>query len=809
MPRGGRLAAWGAVLLATLLLGGPAGAQSAPQSANQPAATVQTGDAGAAEPQPTEADPDDAAPAVEVVRYDGSDPYAMSIELVASAGGTSEWVVLASGENWAEAAAAGPLAASLGAPVLLVPPGGLQTSAARPDLVEFLKSAGVRRVVIVGNPEVLPNHEPSVLYGLGMLPRNIERVHGTDPIGASVAVAERVGTPAEFGELGRTVIIASHRSVADAVTVGPLAAAGPFPLLLTAPDALDPRITAYLTAHEIAHVVLVGGTTAIAPEVHEAIEAADITVTRLAGRDRSDTSRFAANLFEQHTTDDPTCADGTLRIGLALARHPEQALIAGPLLAQQCASLRYTEPGELPAELPNTLYLARQQAQTMELHLFASETDIPVALVDESATSTPPFRLVFGTQIRRDYGREAVIASVDQHHNRRLYLEGERFDWTDWLNWSPDGRHLAFGGSQEGTSGAFLLDTATGEYRRITPASDDFYFSNWAQPSWSPSGDYLAMSTQTYALYRSDIKGQPRGVDLFVFDMQTGEFKQLTNGVDEDVFRGWSPDGEWMLLERGEVWIFPPGLRPPGGEYFLVSPSSGVVKQLELDGQAIGHWSWAPNGELAAIEIAEPYDPTYATPEVAIAATEDLPHVQLMLTGSEGHISGWSDDGKYLAVISDYTRAREFSIVDSQFELVAEPASFARGTSSGFPSYRGWQPRSHRVLMEQYRYPPGLTEDLALFDVDTGELTAIPLGEAQRDYVQFTFAPDGSQFAAVVREGDRSTRHVVVHDVVALSTPFSLIDLSEYTPPTEEITTVHIRWLDVGIRGTIEWHYDF
>ncbi len=402
-----------------------------------------------------------------------------------------------------------------------------------------------------------------------------------------------------------------------------------------------------------------------------------------------------------------------------------------------------------------------------------------------------------------------MIASVDQHHNRRLYLEGERFDWTDWLNWSPDGRHLAFGGSQDGTSGAFLLDTATGEYRRITPASDDFYFSNWAQPSWSPSGDYLAMSTQTYALYRSDIEGQLRGVDLFVFDMETGDFKQLTNSIDQDVFRGWSPDGEWMLLERSEDQNFPPGLGPYGDEYFLVSPSSGVVTQLELDGQALSGWLWAPTGKLAAIEIAAPHDPTYPTPELAFATTEDLPHVQLMLTGSEGHISGWSDDGKYLAVISDYTSAREFSIVNSQFELVAEPASFEQATSSGFPIYRGWQPGSHRVLMEQYRYPPGRTEGLALFDVDTGELTAIPLGEAQRNYVQFTFAPDGSQFAAVVREGDRSTRHVVVHDVVALSAPFSLIDLSEYTPPTEEVTIVHIRWLDVGIRGTIEWHYDF
>ncbi|MCY4516342.1 MAG: cell wall-binding repeat-containing protein [Acidimicrobiaceae bacterium] len=268
---------------------------------------------------------------VEIVRYADSDPYGLSVDvaqaLVDAQVGSSEWVVLASGESWADAAMAGPLAASLGAPVVLVPPGGLQSTAARPDLVEFLRSAGVRRVVIGGNPDTLPNHEPSVLYGLGMLPRNIERVHGSDPVGATVAVAERIGAPAEFGDLGRTVIIASDRSVADAVAIGPLAAAGPFPLLITAPDALDMRIAAYLADREVAHVVLVGGEAAVAPAVQRTIEAAGLTVTRLAGRDRAETALLAADLFHQHTADDPGCTAGPTRAGLAPARHPELAVM--------------------------------------------------------------------------------------------------------------------------------------------------------------------------------------------------------------------------------------------------------------------------------------------------------------------------------------------------------------------------------------------------------------------------------------------------------------------------------------------------
>ncbi|MCY4518790.1 MAG: cell wall-binding repeat-containing protein [Acidimicrobiaceae bacterium] len=94
-------------------------------AANEPAGSDETASDATAQ---TETTPDDAAGGVDVVRYAGSNPYEMSIELaralVESTGSSSEWVVLASGESWADAAVAGPLAASLGAPVVLVPPGG-------------------------------------------------------------------------------------------------------------------------------------------------------------------------------------------------------------------------------------------------------------------------------------------------------------------------------------------------------------------------------------------------------------------------------------------------------------------------------------------------------------------------------------------------------------------------------------------------------------------------------------------------------------------------------------------------------------
>ena len=618
MRRGGQLALWMAVLLATLLLGVPAGAQSLSESGNPQATASEDEDSEATEPEPAEADAGEAVPGVQVVRYGGQDPYALSIQVaraLADAGdGTSEWVVLVSGASWADAVAAGPLAASLAAPVVLVPPGGLQSSTARSDLVEFLRSAGTRRVVIVGSPAVLPNHEPSVLFGLGMLPRNIERVHGDDPVGTSIAVAERIGTPVEFGEQGRTVIIASDRSVADAVAVGPLAAAGPFPLLLTAPDVLDARITAYLAEHEVAHVVLVGGTAATAPAVQEAVETAGITVTRLAGADRSETARLAAELFDQHIAGDAECTGGPTRIGLAPAQHPEQALTAGPLLARGCAALRFTEPQRLPPNLHHELFLAQSRTDAAELHVFESAAALPDDALD---ISKPPVRIAAWRLMADESpaGSQAVLVVSDGRSQPRLYpqatvdISGTNAEHQlPRPRWGPHGRYLTY--RDPATGGVSVLDTVSGRLELVRYGDEAPKLLVDTVPTWSPDGSRLIFSgiiDDESTL--SDGIGMQVGIippqltaELFLYDIPSGETARMTRNASVDIVLSWSPDGTkvaygttwylwpfdtfvhtWQLtiesIDTGDIRVLPyPYLRPWGLSW---SPDNN---QILLDG---------------------------------------------------------------------------------------------------------------------------------------------------------------------------------------------------------------------------------
>ena len=772
----------------------------------------------------TESGSDDSADGVEVVRYTGSDQYELSLSvaraLVDAGGGTSEWRVLASGQSWADAAAAVPLAASLDAPVVLVPPGGLQTATAQPDLVDLLRSAGVRRVVIVGDPDVLPNHEPSVLFGLGMLPRNIERVHGDDPAGTAIAIADRIGAPAEHGELGRTVVIASDQSVADAVAVGPLAAAGPLPLLLTAPDELDSRIAAYLTDQEIEHVVLVGGTTAIAPAVQEAIEAAGATVTRLAGRDRSDTARLAAKLFEQHTAADPACIGGLTRIGLAPARHPEQALTAGPLLATQCAPLRYTGPDHLPDDLRNTLYFAQNSSQATLIQIFADEASIADALIE---ISDPPIRLaVFDRQrIGVTNSHESAVLIVDENGERSRFsfvpgpdasTTGSRFS-PNQLAWSPDGTRLAIVGGRH----LFVLDIGTGEIREATVPDLAFrYLPTWHWPEWSPDSAELAFTA--FIDDPSTCRGGDCGRDhasthtaeMFLYDAATGTTSRRTHNDVNDAVRSWSPDGTRIALTRSRVpmGIFAAYWHPES--LHIMDVTTGAVTDVYEHALSVGEIWWAPDGShLAFIGTVE--DAAHYGDHRAFLAASDASAVKQLTPdpGPQaidlGWVIGWSPDSRFVAHSNLYHGTGASTDTQYIYDVVSGTnASIDLDIDASLGAF-GWSRSGTKLLYMQYPPRPRDHQPLALIGVDpldgeVEQLVAVPAEITST--LASAIAPDASQMAFIYGElqfvligrqwaGLRSQTEI----------PFPL--------SADEFALCELDWTLNGVRGSCAGYYDF
>lgn len=117
------------------------------------------------------------------------------------------------------------------------------------------------------------------------------RLAGADRYATAVAIAKQA-----YPTGASTVFIATGTSFPDALTAGPVAVAKDAPLLLTLRDAIPSSTLAELQALHPSSIVVVGGTNAVSANVVTKLgKLAGVSrVTRIGGKDRSETSRLLA-----------------------------------------------------------------------------------------------------------------------------------------------------------------------------------------------------------------------------------------------------------------------------------------------------------------------------------------------------------------------------------------------------------------------------------------------------------------------------------------------------------------------------------
>lgn len=110
--------------------------------------------------------------------------------------------------------------------------------------------------------------------------------------------------------------------------------------------------------------------------------------------------------------------------------------------------------------------------------------------------------------------------------------------------WSPDGRRFAAVIFSKGDNRVAIIDTREGGIRRTLTFGEVDALTN---PSWSPDGRFLAFS------------GSDGGYsDLYVYDMQTDSLRNLTRDRYSYLQPSWSPDGERLayVTDRGPATDF-------------------------------------------------------------------------------------------------------------------------------------------------------------------------------------------------------------------------------------------------------------
>jgi putative cell wall-binding protein len=221
-------------------------------------------------------------------RVAGTDRFATAVE-ISKSGFTDpsavDTVVLATAYGFADALSAAPLAAKLGAPLLLTQQDVLTESTRRE-----IERLNPKTVILVGG-------EPAI--GLAVeesLQRRylVERIAGADRFETSLRIAER-WLPGS----AREAFVATGREFPDALAAGAAAAGSGLPVILVdgAAGSLPAAVRQRLSAIGIGTAYIAGSSSAVSTGIEQGLRAARLTVERFSGVDRFDTAAQIANRF--------------------------------------------------------------------------------------------------------------------------------------------------------------------------------------------------------------------------------------------------------------------------------------------------------------------------------------------------------------------------------------------------------------------------------------------------------------------------------------------------------------------------------
>jgi TolB protein len=184
--------------------------------------------------------------------------------------------------------------------------------------------------------------------------------------------------------------------------------------------------------------------------------------------------------------------------------------------------------------------------------------------------------------------------------------------------WSPDGTKLAFSSSRSGDSEIYVTDSSGGNLKRLTAIKGPDVSPVWnrktgsqiawvsgrtglpqiytteadgtndqrmtdegyaVSPSWSPNGQFLVFSW-----FRHYGPGAPGAQDIYIMDIASKRWVQLTHDGGRNDFPCWSPDGRHIIFQSS---------RSGGEQIWTMLADGSNQKQLTFTGSnSQPNWSW-------------------------------------------------------------------------------------------------------------------------------------------------------------------------------------------------------------------------
>ncbi|MGM1028240.1 MAG: ExeM/NucH family extracellular endonuclease [Actinomycetota bacterium] len=289
----------------------------------------------------------EAAPPAETVveTYAGDDRYATNVEASEALFEPGTDVLIASGQVFADALAAGPAAARTDASLLLTP-----TDSLMPVTIAELQRLQPGTVTIVGGT---PSVSSATAAQITEVVPNaaVSRIAGADRYETAALVAERYfGTATE-------VLLASGEKFADAVSASGVASAvGDMPVLLTPRGSTSDHTVHALESLGAETATVLGSNVTVSDAAVRAYRAEGFTVPRVAGADRYATNALLIERFITPSDDQSIAVASGTNFPDALSASMVAGVHSAPvvLAASSCVTL---DVEELIAMLaPTTVY---------------------------------------------------------------------------------------------------------------------------------------------------------------------------------------------------------------------------------------------------------------------------------------------------------------------------------------------------------------------------------------------------------------------------------------------------------------------
>ncbi len=185
------------------------------------------------------------------------------------------------------------------------------------------------------------------------------------------------------------------------------------------------------------------------------------------------------------------------------------------------------------------------------IKVFSVELNRPVSFNSPSGTTLSPAWSSNGAELAYSTDRsggdsEIYVSDASGGGARRL----TNFHGPDVSPcWNPKtNAQIAWVSGRSGLPQIYIMDSDGANVQRMT---DGGYATS---PSWSPNGQFLA-----YAWNRKYGPGAPGGQDIYIMDVASHRWIQLTHEAGRNDFPTWSPDGRHIAFQRegeggAQIW---------------------------------------------------------------------------------------------------------------------------------------------------------------------------------------------------------------------------------------------------------------